>query len=318
MKRTVTAFAPATVANVACGFDVLGFAVSEPGDTVVATVESEAKSPGDAQVLLTGITGDEGRLPLSIEKNTACVAVTALLAHLQSKAKVSLELQKGMPLGSGMGSSAASAAAALVAVNEALGSPLARSELVPFGIAAEFQACGSAHADNVAPAILGNFVLVRSYRPLDLIPIPSPPALHCTLVHPHIEIKTSDARRILRSQVPLRDAITQWGNIAGLVAGLLTSDLNLVGRSLEDVIIEPMRSLLIPGFQAAKTAALAEGALGCSISGSGPSMFALSSSKEIAERAGAAMVQAFLGLEIAAERYVSRVNPDGAVVTSGR
>ena len=305
LYRTVQVFAPATVANVGPGFDIFGFAVHEPGDEVVATLSPE---PG---VRITSITGDGGALPLDCSKNTASVAVTGLLARIEAKRGIDLEIHKKMPLGSGLGSSAASAVAAVVAVNELLGKPLERHKLLPFTMEAERIACGAAHADNVAPSLLGGFILIRSYAPLDIVKIPTPQGLTATVVHPHIEVRTEDARRILRSTTPLSSTISQCGNVAGLIAGLLTKNYGLIGRSLTDCIVEPQRALLIPGFREVKRAALGAGALGCSISGSGPSLFALSSSLEIGTAVGQAMKEAFASLELASDVFISLINKEG-------
>jgi homoserine kinase len=212
--KTVRAFAPATVANVSCGFDVFGFAVESPADEVILTL---TEKPG---VVIKEITGDDGRLPLDASKNTSGVAVEAFLRALDSSVGVEIVLHKKLPLGSGMGSSAASSVAALVAINELFDRPFTRDQLLPFAMEAERIACGSAHADNVAPSLLGGFVLIRAYEPLDVTRIPTPPDLFCTLVHPHLELKTSDSRRVLKATIPMKDAITQWGNIAGLVSVL--------------------------------------------------------------------------------------------------
>lgn len=328
--QEVTAFAPATVANVASGFDVLGFALSQPGDTVTARF---VETPG---VTVTEITGDGGRLPTAAEQNTASVAVIALIDRLKELAQsesletarlalekltqrgIALSIVKDMPLGSGMGSSAASAAAALVAANTLLGNPLTKTELVPCAMEGERIACGAAHGDNVAPALLGNFTLIRGYAPLDLVVIPAPEELYCALIHPDIEIKTADARRVLRRQLTLAQATIQWGNLAGLVAGLYTKDYPLIGRSLTDVVVEPERSLLIPGFNDAKTQALSAGALGCSISGSGPSLFALCQGEQTASAVADRMVAVFKQLGFECEQHVSAINPHGAVVLGSR
>lgn len=306
--KTIKAFAPATVANVSCGFDVFGFAVEQPGDEVVLTLTT------GSEVVMKQIVGDGGRLPLEAHKNTAGVAVQSFLQAIDKKVGVEIVLHKNLPLGSGMGSSAASAAAALVAINHLLGEPLTRRELLPFAMEAERVACGAAHADNVAPSLLGGFVLVRGYSPLDVVGIPTPPDLYCTLVHPQLELKTEDSRQVLRNSIPLKDAITQWGNIAGLVAGLMKPDYGLIGRSLQDVIAEPIRSLLIPGFAEIKQLAVSEGALGCGISGSGPTIFALSTEKELAKRVGKVVQEQFGKLNLNSEVYLSRINSEGAKV----
>jgi homoserine kinase len=305
MKKQVQVYASATVANVACGFDILGFAIKDPGDEVILRKKDK---PG---ILITKIVGDNGELPLDPTKNTAGVALQAFLNHINSDQGIEIELNKKMPLGSGLGSSAASAVASVFAANILLGNPLAREELLPFALEGEKTACGTAHADNAAPALLGGFVLIRSYHPLDVIKIPFPDNLYCTIVHPEIEIRTEDARKILKKEILFKDAITQWGNIAGLIAGLMKPDYDLIRRSMQDVIIEPVRSILIPGFQEIKDAAIKVGALGCSISGSGPSIFALSTSKNIAEGVGTTMQDVFNGLEVDSEIYVSQINQNG-------
>lgn len=320
--KTVTGFASATVGNVACGFDVLGFAITEPGDEVILDLHEEPR--GDCPVSITAIVGDGGALPLDPRKNTSSFVVLKFLEYIRTakampfNGHISLTLKKNLPLSSGMGSSAASAAAALVAANELFGSPCTKMELVHFAIEGERVACGSAHADNAAPAMLGNFILIRSYHPLDLITIRPPEHLFCSLVHPHTELKTSYARSVLPKSIPLSTATQQWGNVGALVAGLLTSDYDVIGRALVDVVAEPKRAPLIPGFNEVKHAALDSGALGCSIAGSGPSIFAFSSSRETAVAVGSAMQEAFLqsqaGLE--SDMWVSPICSQGARVLS--
>jgi homoserine kinase len=304
----IEVFAPATVANVASGFDVLGFALEKPGDAV-----SLARVPG-AAVTVVSITGDGGKLPRDPKKNTAAVAVGGFMARIGFPFGVEIALEKRMPLSSGLGSSAASAVAAVFAANILAGSPLSPRELLPFTMEAERAACGSAHADNVAPSLLGGFVLIRSYDPLDVVQLPVPAGLSCAVAHPHAELRTEDARRILKKEIRLADAIRQWGNLAALVAALYNGDLQLLGRSLQDVVAEPARSLLIPGFAAVKSAAMAAGALGCSISGSGPSVFALCATGEISARVGEAMVGAFATAGLSCDLYISAVNTKGPVV----
>lgn len=307
--ESIRVFAPATVANVACGFDIFGFAVASPGDEVILT---RSETPG---VRITDIIGDEGRLPREASRNTAGISIQTYLKHIgQPDLGIEMVLNKQMPLGSGLGSSAASAVAGVYAVNELLGRPLTTLQLLPFAMEGERIACGSAHADNVGPSLLGGFVMVRSYNPLDVVRIQTPASLFCTLVHPDIEVNTKDARFILKNEVSLKNTIIQMGNVAGLIAGLMTPDYDLISRSLVDVIIEPVRSILIPEFSEVKQAALDAGALGCSISGSGPSMFALSRDVDTAEQIGAAMQQAFLAVGITSEAYVSEINQEGPKV----
>lgn len=314
--RSVTVFAPATVANVGSAFDVLGFAVAAPGDTVTVR---RTQNPG---VTITEITGDNGVLSKDGDRNTAGVSVLALLKHLRSldqatygEIGIEISLKKGLPIGSGLGSSSASTVAAVVAANEVCGAPLSREQLLPFAMEGERVACGAAHADNVAPALLGGFVLIRSYDPLDVVHLPTPSHAWVTVLSPNLELKTQDARKVLKRSVSLESAISQWGNVAALVAGIYKDDVGLMGRALEDRIVEPERAQLIPGYAAAKRAALEAGAAGCSISGSGPSVFALTESEEAAHRVGAAMKEAFAVLDITSIPYVSQINSSGAVVT---
>jgi homoserine kinase len=307
MAESVTVFAPATVANLACGFDVLGLAVEQPGDYV------KVWKNGSRRILIEKIIGDDGQLPLHVEKNTAGVAVAGLLKYLGiDDLGISIEVHKEMPLGSGLGSSAASSVAAVVGANELLGKPFQHKlDLLPFAIEAERVACGAAHADNVAPSLLGGIVLIKSYNPLLVVNLPVPDDLQVVVVHPHVEVKTSDARQILKKEIPVHKAVDQWGNVAGLVAGLYRSDYQLIGASLQDVVFEPVRKLLIPGFDEVKAAALAQGALGCSISGSGPSVFALFRDQQSGQAIADAMQAAFKKFGVGSEAYLSKVNKVG-------
>ena len=305
MKNEVRVFAPATVANIACGFDIMGFAIDEPGDEVVIRIS------GKSGVKITQISGDQGRLPLDAALNTAGKPLLSMVAKLGITCGIEVEIHKKMPLGSGLGSSAASAVAAAFALDRLLELDLSKEELLNFAIEGEQLASGSVHADNVAPCLYGGFVLIRSYNPLDIIKLDVPDELYCSVIHPQIEISTRESREILPSEIPLSKAIRQWGNTAALVAGLLKSDYGLIGRSLEDVVIEPVRSQLIPGFSDIKKAAIESGALGCSISGSGPSVFALSKGAEIAGKAGLAMQQSLLKHQLRSELYVSKINLNG-------
>ncbi|MBN8578320.1 MAG: homoserine kinase [Cytophagales bacterium] len=306
--KSVRAFAPATVANVCCGFDILGFAVDHPGDEVKLTLRD------DNLVQVVSIEGDEGRLPREAEKNTASVAVISFLKAIGSSQGVDIELKKKLPLGSGMGSSAASGVAALVAMNQLLGNPFTRAQLVPHAMEAERIACGSAHADNVAPSLLGGFALVREYQPLDIIKVDATETLFCSLVHPHLELKTEDSRKVLRHSISLRDTITQSGNIAGLMLGLTKPDYALIGRSLKDVIAEPIRAAFIPGFETMRKVALEAGALGFGISGSGPTVFALSETRSKAQTTASAVQVEFEKRQLKADVFVSKVNQRGAYI----
>jgi len=305
MLDSIKVFAPATVANVTCGFDILGFAVDQPGDEITL------KRSNSGKVKIIEITGDDGALPLDADKNTSSVVIKMFLNDLRVDQGIEIYLDKKMPLGSGLGSSAASSVAAIFAINELLGQPKSLQELLPYAMEGERVACGAAHADNVAPGLYGGFVLIRSYDPLDVIKLKTPESLFCTLVHPHIEVKTKDAREILRKQIYLKDSVKQSGNVAGLVAGLLTSDYDLISRSMHDHIVEPIRSILIPGYQEVKDKALEIGALGAGISGSGPSIFSLSKDEDTAQSVGFEMKRIYNDIDIECETYVSRVNQIG-------
>lgn len=304
--KEIKVFAPATVANVVCGFDVLGFAVNEPGDEVIMRLVDE---PG---VRLLKITGDEGRLPLDSAKNTVSASVQHYLKHLnRPDIGVEIELHKKMPIGSGLGSSSASTVAGLYAINQLMGNLLTAKELVPFAMKGEELACGYGHADNVAPALMGGFVLVRSYEPLDLIALPTPSNLFAAIVYPEVDVPTKDARQMIKAKVLLKDAVTQWGNVAGLVSGLFLNDMDLVGRSMKDVLIEPTRSILIPGFDTLRALAMQNGAVGFGISGSGPSVFALVKDEETAKKITNLQQKHLAQLNIHSNAYVSSVNAEG-------
>ncbi len=304
----VKVFTPATVANVACGFDVLGFALEKPGDEVIARFAG-----GDKGLRIVKITGDNGKLPYDIETNTAGFAAKQLLLYLDETCGIELEIHKKMPFGSGLGSSAASAVGGVVAVNELLGQPLSRRELLPFAVLGEQIADGAYHADNVAPCLLGGITLIRSNSSLDIHSIPVPENLFATVVFPDVKILTKDARSVLRDTVSLKQMIEQSGNLAGLITGFFTSDFGLISRSLQDVIIEPQRAHLIPHFHEIKKAAYDCGVLGASISGAGPSIFALSADKSIAQKAGIAMSTIFEKNQIQTQVFVSTINKAGAI-----
>lgn len=306
MKKEIKVFAPASVTNVSCGFDILGFAIDFPGDELKLKIKDK---PG---VSISKITGDNGRLPLDPVKNTAGVSLISMLEHLGLRKGVDIEIHKKIALGSGLGSSATSAVASVFALNEILDRPLSRKELLPFALEGEKLTCGGTpHADNVSACLMGGFIIVRSIDPLDVVSIDVFANLYCTILHPHLEINTADTRKILRSNILLADATKQWGNVAGLVAGLMSGDYDLIGRSLHDVIIEPIRGMLIPGFNEIKNVAINSGALGCSISGSGPSVFAFSKTKPAAKSVGNAMKKVLSGMDIEADIYISKINKQG-------
>jgi homoserine kinase len=309
--------APATVANMVCGFDILGFAVSSPYDEM----EMRWMPRAENEASITIINIDDYNLPTDPEKNVAGAALLAFLEEYEEKQnnssapkiKFEVKINKLIKPGSGVGSSAASSAGAVVGANYLVGNIFSKDDLVRFAMNGEKLASGVKHADNIAPCIFGGVTLVRSIFPLEIIALPSP-SLHVTIVHPQIEVRTSDARSILRQQVLLKDAIKQWGNIAGLVAGLMKPDYDLIGRSLEDVIIEPVRSILIPGFDALKLACKQAGALGGGISGSGPSIFMLSKTKEIAIAVEKEMKQLYDGIGLPHHTYVTSINQTGVEI----
>ncbi len=302
----IRVFAPATVANVVCGFDVLGFAVNEPGDEVIMRVTD---TPG---ITISKITGDNGRLPLAPEKNTVSVSVQAYLESIgRTDIGLDIELHKKMPIGSGLGSSSASTVAGLFAIKNFMGDDTDVAKLLPFAMKGEEMACGHGHADNVAPALLGGFVLIRSYEPLDVIRLPHPEDLHCAIVFPDVDVPTREARQIIRTKINMKDAVTQWGNIAGLVSGLYTQDIDLIGRSMQDVLVEPVRSILIPDFYKMRELAMEAGAVSFGISGSGPSVFAFTRDDDTAKRINQILQQHLTSLKINSYAYTSTINDAG-------
>lgn len=300
-------FCPATIANLSCGFDVLGLCLETIGDEMIIR-----KLP-EKGIRITKITGAD--LPLETERNVAGVAALAICKDAINRVSFDygfeIEIYKKIKAGSGIGSSSASAAGAVFGINELLGKPYSRNELVEFAMKGEVIASGSEHADNVAPCLLGGFTLVRGYNPLDVIRIDSPNEMFAVVLHPHIEVKTADARAVLEPMISLKSAITQWGNVGGLIAGLYTNDYELIGRSLQDVIVEPLRKKLIPGFEEVKFAATHNGALGAGISGAGPSIFALCKGQEKAEKVAFAMSESYQATGIPFDIHISKINPEG-------
>ncbi|MDG1884418.1 MAG: homoserine kinase [Flavobacteriaceae bacterium] len=296
-------FCPGSVANISCGFDVLGFCLDPIGDIMRVT---KTVTPG---ITIGTITGQD--LPKDPQKNVASVAAIALLNAHPSKYGFRIDIEKKIKPGSGIGSSAASAAGAVFAINELMGRPYSRNELVQFAMAGEALASGAAHADNLAPVLLGGFTLVRSNASLDIIKLPSPPELVATVIHPKIELKTIHSRAILKKTIPLDKAVQQWGNLGAFVSALYTNDYALLSRSLKDKVIEPYRAMLIPKFKEVKAAAIKAGALGSGISGSGPSIYALSRGIKIAKEVGVAMKTQFEELELEYEVHISKINNEG-------
>jgi len=299
-------FSPATVANVSCAFDVMGLSLESVGD-YMSFCKTERKGVRIKML-------NNSLLPEEPEKNVAGVVALKMLEHLNAAFGIEMEIDKRIKPGSGIGSSAASAAGAAFGVNQLIGNVFNNTELVKFAMFGEELASGNQHADNVAPAIFGGFTLVRSYSPLEIIQLPVPEELYCTVIHPQIEVKTETARKMLKPQIPMKDAIEQWGNVAGLVAGLFSNDYDLIGRSLTDKIVEPVRSVLIPLFYELKQSFMKAGALGGGISGSGPSVFAFSKGEENATRVAESMNDVYKKSSVQYEIHVSKVNKKGAVV----
>ena len=304
MKQIIV-HSPATVANIVCGFDVLGLALNEPYDKLVMRLLPEKT--------IRIINKDNYNLPVEPEKNVIGGALLAMLKELDENIGFEIESTKNIKPGSGIGSSAASAAGAIVGANALLNNRFGKEDLVRLAMYGEEIASGARHADNIAPCIYGGVTLIRSNEPLDIIPLSFPP-LYVTVIHPQIEVKTSEARQILKKQVPLKDAITQWANVGGLVAGFMKGDYELIGRSMHDVLIEPVRSMLIPGFNDLKKLSMAAGALGGGISGSGPSVFMLSKDEATAGKVEMAMRSVYEKIDADFHIHVTTVNSQGATI----
>lgn len=303
MNNYIKIFSPATVANVACGFDVLGFCLDSPGDEMVIRKTSQKG------IRITKVEGYD--LPLDIDKNVAGVSALAMYNNLQPDCGFDIEIYKQIKPGSGIGSSAASAVGSVFGMNELLGRPFNKTELTNFAMKGEALASKSEHADNLAPAIFGGFTLVKSVKPLEILEMPTPDDLYATIIHPQIEIKTSEARTLLPTQVPLHDATTQWANVGSLVHALHTSNYDLLSRSLQDIIVEPHRKQLIPMFDDIKKSALKVGALGCAISGSGPSIFTLNKGIEVSKNVKDIMNNIYSKTDIQFDIHISKINTQG-------
>ena len=303
--RSVTIQSPGTVANLVCGFDILGLALNDPCDVMTVKLIDRP------EVIIHNV--DDYNLPTDPQKNVAGVPLLDMIERLGNQVGFDVTIEKRIKPGSGLGSSAASAAGGVVAANHLLGNIFSQNDLVQMAMLGERLASGVKHADNIAPCITGGVTLIRSILPLDITGISSPP-LYVTIVHPQIVVRTEDARQILRKQILLKDAIKQWGNIAGLVAGLMKGDYELIGRSLEDVLIEPVRSILIPAFAEVKAKSLEAGALGGGISGSGPSIFMLSKDEVTALAVESAMKEVYTQTGIAYYTYVTTINKEGVKI----
>nr|BFF37516.1 homoserine kinase [Tenacibaculum mesophilum] len=296
-------FSPATVANVSCGFDALGLALETVGDTMTFT---KTITKG---VKITKITGAD--LPSNPQINAAGVVALAMLEKHPVDFGIDITIHKGYTPGSGLGSSAASAAGAAFGVNQLLGNSFSSLELTQFAMLGEEATCGTPIADNVSAAIYGGFTLVRSYKPLSIVKIPVPADLRVVAIHPQVEVKTKDAREVLPKEVPLKDAVTQWANVGGLISGLYTNDYQLIADSLTDIIVEPARKHLIPHFDEVKQQAIKAGALGAGISGSGPTIFTLCKGDETAESVYKTIQNTYQDKQIDFNMILSKINTEG-------
>jgi homoserine kinase len=309
-QESVTAFAPATVGNVGVGFDILGHTVNAVGDRV------HARRTLERGIRIAAITGSSTNLPMQPDKNTAGMALISMAGALSLPFGIEITIEKGIPLGSGLGGSAASAVAAVVAANALLDEPLPKLDLLKFAMQGEAVASGSVHVDNIAPSLFGGLVLTVGIDHPRIKQIPVPPAVRCVLVHPHMFLSTREARRILRKSIDLSDVVWQTANLAGFLSGCYTNDLAMIRDAFEDVIIEPQRSQLIPGFKAVKQAAMANRALGCSISGAGPTIFAWCE-EPYAEGIRTTMVEAFAEHNLSSDHWISTIDTEGARLVTG-
>jgi homoserine kinase len=305
--KTATAFAPATCANVAVGFDILGFAIESVGDSVTLTKRD------DKQIIISQIDGIDN-LPTDISKNTASVVIKKLCDDLSIDNGFSIHIRKGIAIGSGMGGSAASSVAALVALNAFLKKPLSKNDLAQYALFGEKVACGEMHADNIVPCIFGGMTLIHSSSPIDVVQLPLPD-LSCVIIHPHLRVDTKEARQALSKDLPLSWHVRQSANLAAFIAALYRNDLPLLKKSAKDMLIEPQRAQFVPGFYEVKTAAIQAGALAVSFSGSGPSMFAFAENKSDANLIAIAMRDKFIANGIASEHWITPMNSKGASVT---
>lgn len=304
--KSLKVFAPATVSNVGPGFDLMGFALEEPGD--VMTIRENSKG------MLRLFNKTDFAIPLLPEKNVSSVAIRSILNKIDTQTGLDIIFEKKIKPGSGIGSSAASSAAAVKGVNELWKLGFSDHELIHFALKGEFIASKSMHADNIAPALLGGIILIRSYDPIDIIELKSPRDLWCSVVHPDIEIKTAESRKNIPQLIPLKDTLAQAGNLASLVNGILTSDYNIIGRSLSDKIAEPVRNMGITGYVELKARMQKENILGINISGSGPAIFCLCNSESAAEDASQKMKDFYTGLNIRADSYYSQISTTGAKI----
>ena len=304
MKK-IKVFAPASIANLGCGFDIMGMALDEVGDVLEMSLDED--SSGISIVNETDVP-----LPEDIDQNVITPVIRKFFEMTGHSGRVDVRVLKKIYPGSGIGSSAASSAAAAFGINELFGAPLSEEDVVVCAMEGENLASGGYHADNAAPAVMGGIILIRGYEPLDVIKLPVPGNLYCPVIHPHLMVSTKAARSILPKEIPMHTAITQWGNVGGLVAGLCSGNIELVGRAMRDAVAEPYRKGFIPGFDELRAKLLGAGALAMNISGSGPSVFALANRSDIAQRVGAIMERHFAQQGILSETYVVKVSNKGA------
>ena len=304
MKR-IKVFAPASIANLGCGFDIMGMALDEVGDVLEMTLDEDGEG-------ISIVNETDVPLPADPEDNVITPVLRKFFALTGKTGRVDVRVLKKIFPGSGIGSSAASSAAAAFGINELFGAPLGEEDVVVCAMEGENLASGGYHADNAVPAVMGGITLIRGYEPLDIIKLPVPGNLYCPVIHPHLTVSTKQARSILPKEIPMHTAVTQWGNVGGLVAGLCSGNIELVGRSMRDAVAEPFRKQFIPGFDELRAKLLGAGALAMNISGSGPSVFALASRSDIAQRVGAIMERHFAQQGILSETYVVKVSNKGA------
>ena len=303
--KTIKVFAPASIANLGCGFDVMGMALDEVGDVLEMSLDEEGSG-------ISIVNDTDVPLPASIEDNVVTPVIRKFFEMTGRSGRVDVRIVKKIYPGSGIGSSAASSAAAAFGINELFGAPLSEEDVVVCAMEGENLASGGYHADNAAPAVMGGITLIRGYEPLDIIKLPVPGNLYCPVIHPHLMVSTKEARSILPKEIPMHTAVTQWGNVGGLVAGLCTGNIELVGRAMRDAVAEPYRKGFIPGFDELRAKLLGAGALAMNISGSGPSVFALANRSDIAQRVGSIMERHFAQQGILSETYVVKVSNKGA------
>lgn len=304
--ESVKVFAPASVANVGPGYDTFGFAIEQLGDVIQLTKR------GDSNLCI--LPSEGATLPTDPKKNVATVAIQSLLDHLDSNQGFDIQIKKVFKPGSGLGSSASSAAGAVFAANLLLDSPVKTDKLLPFALEGEALASGSIHADNVAPALLGGFQVVRSYDPIELFSLKTPEKLRVLIIFPNVEVKTAEAKGLIPKELSLKDAREQWGNIAALVHAMHTEDYALLSRAVSDKIAEPVRKQLIPHYGIVRQLTREYGSVGFNISGSGPSMFAFFTSSEAARACMVKIEKIYQKANLPVMMHLCKINPLGCQI----